>query len=198
MPKYLSGRVKRTPQGSLTTDRYQYLGLDQAEPNLGDPPELDAIPGGQQYQIVSLISNPGERFWVPIGGGIQPGSVTVRQEGLVVPRTDANPNLGVSSITDINFVGSAVTVVGSINPDGGAGIAVTVTVAPPGNNFEILFNNEEIKPVASSKNLYTEDTLSWLLSSKSNFLISPLKVSKLFIRIELIILGIILISISQL
>ena len=40
MPKYLSGRVKRTPQGSLTTDRYQYLGLDQAEPNLGDPPEL--------------------------------------------------------------------------------------------------------------------------------------------------------------
>ena len=74
MPKYLSGRVKRTPQGSLTTDRYQYLGLDQAEPNLGDPPELDAIPGGQQYQIVSLISNPGERFWVPIGGGIQPGS----------------------------------------------------------------------------------------------------------------------------
>ena len=141
MPKYLSGRVKRTPQGSLTTDRYQYLGLDQAEPNLGDPPELDAIPGGQQYQIVSLISNPGERFWVPIGGGIQPGSITVRDGGLVVPRTDANPNLGVSSITDINFVGTAVTVVGSINPDGGAGIAVTVTVAPPGDNFQILFNN---------------------------------------------------------
>ena len=33
MPKYFSGRVKRTPQGSLTTDRYQYIGLDQTEPN---------------------------------------------------------------------------------------------------------------------------------------------------------------------
>ena len=141
MPKYLSGRVKRTPQGSLTTDRYQYLGLEQAEPNLGDPPELDAIPSGTQYQIVSLIDRPGERFWVPIGGGIQPGSVTIRDEGSVVPRTDANPNLGVSSITDVNFVGAAVTVVGFLNPDGSPGTAVTVTISPPGDNFEILFNN---------------------------------------------------------
>ena len=47
MPKYLSGRVKRTPQGSLTTDRYQYLGLDQAEPNLCDPANpLPNPPGG--------------------------------------------------------------------------------------------------------------------------------------------------------
>ena len=130
MPKYLSGRVKRTPQGSLTTDRYQYLGLEQAEPNLGDPPELDAIPSGTQYQIVSLIDRPGERFWVPIGGGIQPGSITIRDEGLVVPRTDANPNLGVSSITDVNFVGTAVTVVGFLNPDGSPGTAVTVTISP--------------------------------------------------------------------
>ena len=44
MPKYLSGRVKRTPQDKLTEDRYLYLGLDQAEPNLGDPPEIDTIP----------------------------------------------------------------------------------------------------------------------------------------------------------
>jgi len=142
MPKYLSGRVKRTPQGSLTTDRYQYLGLEQAEPNLGDPPELDAVPGGQQYQVVSLIDRPGERFWVPIGGGIQPGSVTIRDEGLIVPRTDANPNLGISSITDINFIGSAVTAVGSINNDGSPGTAVTVTISPPGDNHGVLFNND--------------------------------------------------------
>ena len=56
MPKYLSGRVKRTPQGSLTTDRYQYLGLDQAEPNLGDPPNpLPNAPGGSQFQIISWL-----------------------------------------------------------------------------------------------------------------------------------------------
>ena len=37
MPKYLSGRAKRVPQDRLSEDRYQYLGLDQAEPNLSDP-----------------------------------------------------------------------------------------------------------------------------------------------------------------
>ena len=158
MPKYLSGRVKRTPQGSLTTDRYQYLGLEQAEPNLGDPPELDAIPSGQQYQVVSLIDRPGERFWVPIGGGIQPGSITIRDEGSVVPRTDANPNLGVSSITDVNFVGTAVTVVGFLNPDGSPGTAVTVTISPPGDNFEILFNSADGE-FASSPNFIFDNRI---------------------------------------
>ena len=41
MAKYLSGRVQRIPQSGLTSDRYSYLSLDQAEPNLGDP----AVPG---------------------------------------------------------------------------------------------------------------------------------------------------------
>ena len=143
MPKYLSGRVKRTPQGALTTDRYLYLGLDQAEPNLGDPPELDPIPSGTKYQIVSLIDRPGERFWQEVGGGLIPGTITVRDEGLVVPRTDANPNLGINSITDVNFAGAAVTVTGFLNPDGSPGTAVTVTVAPPGEDHGVLFNNED-------------------------------------------------------
>ena len=37
MVKYLSGRQKLRPSDKLTEDRYQYLGLDQAEPNLADP-----------------------------------------------------------------------------------------------------------------------------------------------------------------
>ena len=142
MPKYLTGRVKRTPQGALSTDRYRYLGLDEAEPNLGDPPESDAIPAGTKFQIVSLIDRPGERFWQEVGGGLVPGSITVRDEGLVIPRTDASPNLGISSITDINFVGAAVTVVGFIKVDGFAGTAVTVTISPPGEDHQILFNDE--------------------------------------------------------
>ncbi len=142
MPKYLSGRSKRRSQDKLTDDRYQYLGLDQAEPNLGDPPEGDAIPAGTQYQIISLENYPGQRFWKEVGGGLIPGSFTIRDEGLVVPRTNANPNLGISSITDINFVGAAVTVVGFIKPDGFAGTAVTVTISPPGDNHGIIFNND--------------------------------------------------------
>ena len=95
MPKYLSNRVKRTPQSGLTSDRYKYLGLEQAEPNLGDPIiPLPNVPGGQQYQIVSIPSNPGERYWIPLTGGIQPGSITVREQGTIVPAG------GLSSITD--------------------------------------------------------------------------------------------------
>ena len=37
MVKYLSGRQKLRPSDKLPEDRYQYLGLDQAERNLADP-----------------------------------------------------------------------------------------------------------------------------------------------------------------
>ena len=104
MPKYLSGRVKRRDQAYLSTDRYQFLGLDQTEPNLGDSPGIEGspnIPAGQQYQIVSLIERPGERFWVPIGGGIIPGSISIFDETSVVGT--------INSITQLNFTGNAIT-----------------------------------------------------------------------------------------
>ena len=137
MPKYLSGRVKRTPQGSLTTDRYQYLGLDQAEPNLGDPANpLPDVPEGQQFQIISLRDRPGERFWIPLTGGVQPAGITVRDEGVIVPNGS-----GINSISDVNFKGSAVNVTGFLDDNGDPGTAVTVTISPPGNDNEILFND---------------------------------------------------------
>ena len=36
-PGFLSKRVKKRPQSGITSDRYEFLGLDQAEPDLGDP-----------------------------------------------------------------------------------------------------------------------------------------------------------------
>ena len=135
MPKYLSNRVKRTPQSGLTSDRYKYLGLEQAEPNLGDPiTPLPSVPTGQQYQIVSVTSDPGARYWIPLTGGIQPGSITVREEGTIVPAG------GISSITDLNFKGQAITVEGNLI-NGAPGSGVTITVAPPGSDKEVLFNN---------------------------------------------------------
>jgi len=137
MPKYLSGRVKRTPQGFLSTDRYQYLGLEQAEPNLGDPANpLPDVPTGQQFQIVTLRERPGERFWIPLTGGVQPAGITVRDEGSVIPNGS-----GINSISDVNFKGSAVNVTGFLDDNGDPGTAVTVTISPPGNDNEILFND---------------------------------------------------------
>jgi hypothetical protein len=60
MGKLSSGRVKRTPQTGITSDRYEFLGLSQAEPNLGDPlvgPSsigANPIPVGSYYQLAAI------------------------------------------------------------------------------------------------------------------------------------------------
>ena len=139
MPKYLSGRVKRTPQSALTDDRYQYLGLEQAEPNLGDSPSGSGtpnVPAGQQFQVVSVLSNPGERYWVPVTGGVIPGSISVFEEGSLVG--------SLSSITQLNFVGNSLTAVAEPFIDGvSPGNIATITAAPPGPNGSVLFKDDD-------------------------------------------------------
>ena len=98
MPKYLSGRAKRVPQDRLSEDRYQYLGLDQAEPNLSDPLVSPGVPSGAQYQLVAIPAFPGKRYWVPVGGGLVPGAITIFDED--------SPVSSSSSITQLNFVGA--------------------------------------------------------------------------------------------
>ena len=123
MPKYLSGRQKRRPQDKLTDDRFQYLGLDQAEPNLSDPLVGPSVPSGSQYQLVAVPGFPGKRFWVPVGGGLVPGAITIFDED--------TPVSAASSVTQLNFVGAAVTANVSVqNPSGHPGIAATITVNP--------------------------------------------------------------------
>ena len=150
MPKYLSGRVKRTPQNRLTDDRYQYLDLSQAEPNIGDPPTSSGTPGipaGQQYQMVSVLSNPGERYWIPIGGGLIPGSISVYDEGSLVG--------SVSSITQLNFVGNAIEAEAVL-----LGVAATITVKPPGDNGSVLYKDSD--DFATSSNLVFNNTVGIL------------------------------------
>jgi len=135
MPKYLSGRVKRTDQAYLSTDRYQFLGLEQAEPNLADPPPGGTspnIPVGQRAQIISVEGFPGERFWVPVEGGIIPGSLSVFEEGVLVG--------GISSTTQLNFKGNIITAIGNRTGLSNPGVAVTLSVDPPGTDGQLLFN----------------------------------------------------------
>ena len=123
MIKYLSGRVKRTPQDRLSDDRYKYLDLKQAEPNLADPATSAPVPSGAQYQLVAVPGYPGKRYWVPIGGGLIPGANSVFDEGTIVGTAN--------SITQLNFVGAAVTAnVSAQGPSGHPGIAATITVCP--------------------------------------------------------------------
>ena len=123
MIKYLSGRVKRTPQDRLSADRYDYLDIKQAEPNLADPATSPAVPSGSQYQLVSVPGYPGKRYWVPVGGGLIPGAISIFDEGTLVSAA--------SSVTQLNFVGAAVTAQVSVqSPSGFPGIAATITVNP--------------------------------------------------------------------
>ena len=122
MVKYLSGRVKRTPQDQLKEDRFRYLNLEQAEPNLADPPTSN-VPTGQQFQLIAIPGHPGKRYWVPTGGGLIPGAITIFDENVQVSAAD--------SITQVNFEGKAVTADVSVqSPSGHPGFAATVTVIP--------------------------------------------------------------------
>ena len=133
MAKYLTGRVRKATR--LTEDRYQYLSLDQTEPSLGDPPSSVGspnIPDGQRFQVISVLDNPGERYWVPSEGGLIPGSISVYEEGILVG--------GANSTTQLDFRGAAIRAVGTQGSPPGVG--VTITVSPPGLNHEILFNDD--------------------------------------------------------
>ena len=143
MPKYLSGRVKRDPQDRLDPERYKYLGLASAEPNLGDPSTSPSVPAGEQYQLITVPSKPGERFWVPTGGGLIPGAISVYDEGTLV---------GVSnSITQFDFRGAAVEATVDPQANGDPGIMakidvrpVTIDAAPPNapNHGELWWESD--------------------------------------------------------
>ena len=130
MAKLNSGRVIRTPQSGITSDRYQFLGLEQAEPNLGDPligPSsitANPIPVGTPYQLIAVDGADGQRFWAQgVGIGTTLGYISVYDNGIL-------PNNQFNAIHGINFVGGGVTVtVPAIDgPTAGVGIA-TVLIA---------------------------------------------------------------------
>ena len=140
-PGFLSKRVKRKSQTGLTTDRYEFLGLDQAEPDLGDPlvglSSIGANPapiGGIKYVLIAAGGNTGKRYWVDTSSlsstGLIPGSFTVFNN---------NQQVGAAnSFNKFNFVGSGVTVdpvSSDINLQTGiATVRITVTdLVGPGN-----------------------------------------------------------------
>jgi len=162
MPKYLSGRVRRTPQDQLTNDRYEFLGLEQAEPNVGNPPNGGSsdIPLGDRYQIISILDDPnGGRYWVPLQGGVAPAGVTLFDEGSQVGTA--------SSVTQIDFRGNGIGVTANkYVPGVSAGTIGTITVSPPGNSGEVLFSWDPtglgVTDFGTSSNLVFDKTVGIL------------------------------------
>ena len=154
MAKYISGRVRRTDQDKLTDDRFKYLRLEDAEPNLGDSPNAagtPSIPSGQQFQLISVLNNPGERYWSPIQGGVIPGSISVFEEGSLVGT--------LSSITQLDFRGNVVTATVGFTSD----VRSTITLRPPGDNERVLY--KENNDFASSDKLQFKSSVGILTVS---------------------------------
>ena len=93
--EFLSKRVKKKSQTGLTTDRYEFLGLDQAEPDLGDPlvglSSIGANPApvvGTQYVLTAYENKTGKRYWTAASqisaSGLIPGSFTVFNNSIQV------------------------------------------------------------------------------------------------------------------
>lgn len=148
MAKIISGRVKKTPQSGITSDRYEFLGLEQAEPDLGDPligpsaVSVNPVPIGEQYILTNIGGQTGKRYWLPskqiIVGGLFPGSFSVFNNDVQVGLAN--------SFSTFNFVGAGVTVdfVGTEVEDQ-TGIATVriqvVDLVAPGNQYEIPYHD---------------------------------------------------------
>lgn len=115
MARLLSGRVGVTSFAGLSTDRnqivggqYTFLGLAEAEPNLGLPGDNDQV----------LIGDAdGTRRWdsVPPSGSVS--GITVQDEGIT-------PVGFAGSVTIMNFVGAAVTAIQTKQVVGGLEVGV--------------------------------------------------------------------------
>ena len=106
MARLLSGRVKVTSPTGVTTDRYDYLDLKSAEPNLG-------VPSQDNYVLTSDIT--GNRSWAPAGIGITAVGVSDNDSFVGAATTvnfGANLNVAFSSsgIATITGVGNSIQV----------------------------------------------------------------------------------------
>ncbi len=139
MSRLVSGRVKRTPQVAISSERYQFLSLEESEPNLGDPlvgPSsvgLNPFPAEAGYLLVASPSNPGKRYWsLPQDiSGI--GIVTFSENSGTSFNVDGGvgilTSLAVSGLTTITAGVAATTYsTGTLVVDGGVGISSNLIV----------------------------------------------------------------------
>ena len=106
--RLLSGRVGVTSYAGLSTHRKQtpglpaFLGLEEAEPNLG-------LPANNNMVLYGTVE--GERFW-DVPSGAPSGSV----DGIEVQKDEITPTGFAGSITKLNFKGNGCLLYTSPSP----------------------------------------------------------------------------------
>ena len=189
---FLSKRVKRRDQSGITSDRYEFLGLDQAEPDLGDPiigpSSVSANPFTGDITNLYFVASDGSgsRYWakqtdVVVGGVVTPGSITVRDEGVVVG--------SVNQVTDINFVGSGVTITSPASWVGAGASSVDIEIAV--TDFAADGNIGNIQFKGSDGFIQGSDDLFYNASTQRVGLGSAIPTQKLDVQGNIVVSGII-------
>ena len=121
MAKLLSGKVGVTSYAGLSTERQQttgfpsFLGLEEAEPNLG-------LPSNNDYVLYGDVN--GKRFW-----GAPSGAPSGSVDGITVEDEGIAPVGFGGSVTRVNFVGNGVEAVQTKQTIGGVEVGVaTVSI----------------------------------------------------------------------
>lgn len=124
--RYLSGRVKVTGFSGLSSDRHLYVAPGEVEPNLGYVGEKTIPLSAQYYQLITIENGTQyDRYWQPTPA-VSPGGISLFDEGSLVGLAN--------STSKLNIVGTGVSVFAS-------GDIGTIRVSPPGQNGQILFND---------------------------------------------------------
>jgi hypothetical protein len=165
MAEYLSNRVKKKFGTGVSTTRYDYLSLDQAEPDLGNPlvgpSSIGAkpYPNGGAYILASFAqTDKSDRYWVPpsalsgLGLGVIPGAFTIRDENVLVGAA--------SSFTTLNFIGPGVSVdFVSGDPSEQTGVAtVRITSPAAGTLRNIQYHGADDQLAGSSNFVFDYST----------------------------------------
>ena len=124
--QHITGRKRVSGYAGLTTGRDTQLRIQEAEPNLGFPTEKTLPLKSAYYQLVTYDGGDvGERYW-QVAPGTAVTGISVFDEGFIVGTGN--------SIITLNFSGVAIAATATaFDP------IAYITVAPPGNNTEILF-----------------------------------------------------------
>ena len=150
--RYNSGRVQRLPQSGITSDRYEFLGLEQAEPDLGDPivgvSSVEAHPFNGSiydwYLVGSDGSGQGKRYWLPKHIVLADftrtaGSVTIRSNDTVIGFANG--------ISDLNFKGGiSVVAPGSVAGIGNSAVDIFIENVPEADRADQAGNLEGGSP----------------------------------------------------
>jgi hypothetical protein len=165
MADYLSNRVKKKFGVGLSSTRYDYLSLDQTEPDLGNPlvgpSSIGAkpYPNGGAYILASFAqTDKSDRYWVPpsalsgLGLGVIPGAFTIRDENVLVGAA--------SSFTTLNFIGPGVSVdFVSGDPGEQTGVAtVRITSPAAGTLRNVQYHGADNQLAGSSNFVFDYST----------------------------------------